>query len=174
KALLFGARLARALGDEGAAVFYEQQAGLMRPEIEKHWDEAKGYIVATLDWEGGWNHKSSGLDVQVILASLYGDAEDGFFSPTDDRILSTAYHVHRRFKDLYPINRRPEIPGVAIGRYPEDVYYGGNPWVIATNGMAQLHYRAAERYLRSGGIQISARNLPFFQSLGPARPERLT
>jgi glucoamylase len=47
------------------------------------------------------------------------------------------------FKELYPINQRPGVPGVAIGRYPEDKFYGGNPWVLATLAVAEWYYRRA-------------------------------
>ncbi len=35
------------------------------------------------------------------------------------------------------------IPGVLIGRYENDVYQGGNPWILITAELAKLLFRAA-------------------------------
>lgn len=146
RALVDGAAFARTLGDDGAANFYQAQAGEIAREIEKHWDAGRGYIVATLNWKGGVSYKHSGLDIAVILGVLHGYTGDGFFSYTDPRVTATARRLVEQFRAQYPINA--EGPGVAIGRYPEDAYAGdtfdgGNPWVLTTLAMAELSYRQA-------------------------------
>ena len=105
------------------------------------------------------------MDSGVVLAILQGAFEDGFFSALDDRALSTVVKMAEVFKNLYPINRRADAPGIGIGRYPEDRYFGGNPWVISTNTFGQFYLRLAEAYAAQGFISISDRNLAFFQSL---------
>jgi glucoamylase len=58
--------------------------------------------------------------------------------------------MKQTFKELYAINQREGVPGIAIGRYPEDVYSGngfsgGNPWILTTLAVAEWHFlRAAE------------------------------
>ncbi len=165
KALLSGAELARMMNDPGAADFYEQEAALLKPEIERHWDEEKGLIVQTLDQDAGLNYKKSGMDAGVILAILQGAFKDGFFQATDDRVLSTVVQMAETFKNLYPLNQKADAPGIAIGRYPEDRYFGGNPWVISTNTFGQFYLRAAQDYAAQGFIEITARNLAFFKGL---------
>eukprot|EP00494_Astrolonche_serrata_P002327 UN02333 len=44
------------------------------------------------------------------------------------------------------------IPGVFMGRYPNDLYNGlvndvGNPWILCTQALAEYYYRHAEKVL---------------------------
>ena len=154
RALLEGALLAQDMGDSAAAQYYRTQAQNLSLEIEKHWN---GQIVqATLSPQNGTmcGGKSSGLDVAVILGSILGCAEDGFFCPGDARIMQTASVLSQAFAQIYPINSQKVLPtgeplGVAIGRYPEDCYSGrqmtgkAGPWFLATLALAELYQRAS-------------------------------
>jgi glucoamylase len=51
RALLAGAKLAVRLNDGGAAVWYNAQAAALEPAIAQHWDQGRGYLVATLEQE---------------------------------------------------------------------------------------------------------------------------
>ena len=158
KALLDGAKLARQLGDEGAAVFYEQQAALLANEIEKHWDSEKGILAVSLDIQYG-PEKPKKLDAAVILGILHGYADDGFLKPSDAKVIATAMALEREFKKLYPINLYDSV-GTAIGRYPEDTYSGtdekmGHPWVLITAAFARLYYLAAEEVLAKNHIGLA-------------------
>ena len=44
--------------------------------------------------------------------------------------------MKNNFYDIYPINKSKKIP--FIGRYLEDKYFNGNPWIICT--IAFFHY----------------------------------
>jgi glucoamylase len=171
RALIQGARLAERLDDGGAAHWYRAQASALEREILRHWNERKGYILTTLDRNDGIDYKHSGLDVSVVLASLHGDAGDGFLSPSDDRMLATARRIQDAFRELYPINHSSAAPGVAIGRYPEDRYNGfftdsiGNPWVLATAGYAEFYYKLHAALVADSNIRINSRTLPFYRSL---------
>lgn len=179
RGLVEGAKLAKRLKDPGAADWYNQQAAALEKEIRNHWDQGKGYLVATLDRDGGLNSKTSGLDTAVILAVLHADAsDDSFFAPTDDQVLATAAKLTTTFQGLYSINKVQEDGtggrlGTALGRYPEDVYTGhpggfeGNPWVLCTLALAELSYRAAHRWEKKGQVNISELNKPFFVLLAP-------
>ena len=160
KALVDGIQLATTLGDSVAAQRYLEQKSLLEIEILKHWDEKKGYIQASLD--GGDDYffklKKSNLDIAVILATLHAPTEDDFFSVTSDEILATATKLIETFRPLYKINEvhfdKDGLPmAEAIGRYFEDLFNGvdrgttGNPWILATNAMAELAYRARENWL---------------------------
>ncbi|MBI3554444.1 MAG: hypothetical protein HY077_18260 [Elusimicrobia bacterium] len=166
EALLQGAGLARALGDPRAAAWYESQAGLIAAELGRHWDASKGYLVSAIGRDGGLDYKASGLDSAVILAAIHREpGGDPAFSVTDPRILATAWALKQSFRTGYALNRRADAPGVAIGRYPEDRYFGGNPWVLSTNAFAELHYKAASEYLRRGALTIESASLAFFQDI---------
>jgi glucoamylase len=179
RALVEGAKLADRLNDGGAATQYRKQAKDLETELARHWDDARGYLVATLDRDDGIDYKASGLDTAVLLAVLYCHMPgDAFLSPTDDRVLATAERLSAKFKEIYPINSAKTgtgdpVPGVAMGRYPEDRYNGvnsndpngGNPWVLCTNGLGELYYRAAGDWKAKGQIDVTDRNLKFLKSL---------
>lgn len=155
KALIEGAKLARRLGDIGAADWYLRQAYLIQGEMEKFWRPDAGILIATTHYRGGLDYKTSNLDVAVMLGVMHGYAGDGFLSYSDPRVLSTLDRLNQVFARLYPINQRSESLGVAIGRYPEDLYGGthfnaGNPWVLATLAAAEVSFRAAEEFENIG------------------------
>jgi len=171
-ALLEGAWLADQLNDPLAAKWYRAQAGALDAAISAHWDPNNGYIDSALDQDGGLDYKSSDLDAAVILGAIHRRALDGtvetssqrqFFAPTDPRVLATAEALKVKFRGEYPINA--SNPGVAIGRYPEDAYMGGNPWVLLTAAYAQMEYMAASGFLSAGSISIQSADLSFFQDL---------
>lgn len=159
RALIEGASLARQLGDPGAATWYQSQADSIRDDMGRFWDGGRGYIDATLDRVDGLASKVSDLDSAVILGVLEGEMGDGFLDITDDRVMSTFQRLINTFAGLYPINRGHRFPGVAIGRYPEDVYggsdfSGGNPWVLITDGFGEAFYRMAEEFGAAGKIAM--------------------
>ena len=64
------------------------------------------------------------------------------------KVIGTVEALTATFTDLYPINKSQPSPGIAIGRYPEDVYdgdafQGGNPWVLTTLAVAETYYELA-------------------------------
>jgi glucoamylase len=173
-ALREGAWLALELGDDGAADWYDAQAAAIDAALDRYWDAAKGYLDSSLDQDGGLQGKGSGLDSAVILAAIHrlpvdGEAltadESEAFSVTDPRILATDEALRSRFRTEYPINERPGAPGVAIGRYPEDRYFGGNPWPLLTAAFAQLDYMAAAEYIAGGKIAVTAADAGFWSDL---------
>ena len=98
-------------------------------------------------------------------------------------MLATAHALEKAFETLYHVNTNNAFPdqlGVAIGRYPEDTYNGyesgkeGNPWFLATAGMAELYYRAVlEWETDQSGITINYINGPFFGRLLGQKPEEI-
>lgn len=49
------------------------------------------------------------------------------------------------------------LPGVLFGRYPGDVYHGGNPWILTTAALAQLLYRVGHAAMHSPTTQSATR-----------------
>jgi glucoamylase len=157
RALLDGAKLAETLNDPLAASWYREQARELGTQILKHWDNTRGVFVPTLN-QAGENKKPSGLDSSVILAILHGDAGDNFLPYSDPKVVSTFEKLSSKFAEIYPVNQRPGIAGIAIGRYPEDIYAGadfsgGNPWVLLTAAFGRYSYRLAAELAKQGRTQ---------------------
>lgn len=156
RAMIEGSRLAELMGDHGASAWYSRQARLLETELMKFWDPARGYFMATLNQVEGLDYKTSQLDTAVILGLLHGSLNDGFLPFSDPRVLSTLDKISKSFVQTFSINQKGNIPGVAIGRYPEDRYggvdfNGGNPWPLCTLALAEAYYRAAGEVVRHGG-----------------------
>mmetsp|Transcript_12667 Transcript_12667/g.20285 ORF Transcript_12667/g.20285 Transcript_12667/m.20285 type:complete len:472 (-) Transcript_12667:170-1585(-) len=153
KALAMGARLATALGDDGAATYYKQQVSAIEGPIKAHWDSQNGVIKATMAPHPG-PQKYMELDSAIHLGVLYGYDDDGFYAPNDPQVLSSVAKLKEvMYTDgMYPINAADDnkgIKGFLVGRYPNDTWDGyesgsvGNPWILCTQALAELQYRAA-------------------------------
>lgn len=70
------------------------------------------------------------------------------------------------FRSVYSINSGiAEGTAVAVGRYPEDVYYNGNPWYLCTLAAAEQLYDALIVWKAQGSITITSTSLAFFRDL---------
>lgn len=70
------------------------------------------------------------------------------------------------FRSIYSINSGiAEGTAVAVGRYPEDSYYNGNPWYLCTLAAAELLYDALITWESQGYITVTSTSLAFFQDL---------
>ncbi len=184
-----GAELADLFGDKESAEKDRNAAQLLERAINSHWISpgyktpegtfSTGQIWDTFDRVAGLDYKNTGLDVAEVLAALHAHNEldskgNRFFSPSDPRVLKTAYDLSRAFQNEYPIARaNPEQKnlGVPIGRYPKDRYngldanYAGNPWYLATAAFAELYYRCAKEWQEAGRIEVVSTNYEFISSL---------
>ncbi|KAJ2778939.1 hypothetical protein H4R18_004301 [Coemansia javaensis] len=169
RALAEGARVAAAAGDAPRARRFRDAAAAIAPELRRFWDAGRGYIVATVDRSDGPPAKRSGLDAQVLLAVLHHAPDMVGAAHVTDTVLSLV----RAFEPMYAVNRavRAEVGGrsvpvgVAVGRYPEDVYDGdgssaGNPWSLATSAVAEYHYRLALRLVSAATRDNDALLMP--------------
>jgi len=117
----------------------------------------KGYVVESPNLL----NIRSGLDIAVILASIVCHPSKSIinsdhlvpFDVYDSGILNTLYSLVQSMSIIYPINHPISNLniGVALGRYPEDIYDGvhtseGNPWFIATTSAAELIFKLIESY----------------------------
>jgi glucoamylase len=184
RALREGSQVARYLGDEGAAVYYESIAHKIDNALEEFWRPDRGYVIATINQTdgiaGGINDKYSNLDIAVVLGVLHGtkakskNEKDISFSVLDDRIVTTAYVTRKVFQQIYRVNvSTSSSMGAAIGRYPEDRYYGGNPWVLTTLAMGEYLYRLERAIFDRGVLKINGKTAPFYQDLVQADREAL-
>ena len=96
------------------------------------------------------------------------------YQPCNSQILATHKVVVDTFRELYPVNGNASAPdAVLVGRYPEDTYYGGNPWPLCTLGCAELLYDAAAQFEQAGQISVDQYSLAFFQDIYPRAQEEV-
>ena len=172
RALYLGAQIATACGDEGSASSYASTAKDIEADINaKHWDSQKGIVMEIPNQRP--------LDSAVHLGVLYGNNGDGFYSPSSERVQSSVAFLIRTFSSSnYPdfsINRKDDelgLPGILVGRYPNDVYNGGNssqpssgnPWILCSSSLAEIFYTAASEHIQAGqSLRISRVNIDFFK-----------
>lgn len=72
---------------------------------------------------------------------------------------------------FYNINAGiPNGTAIAVGRYAEDVYYGGNPWYLNTLAVAEQLYDAIFVWQQQGSITVTEISHQFFLDLVPDLP----
>lgn len=152
-------------GNAPLASRLDQEVLKVEHELDKYWDHKKRYIVASLNREDHpqiADYKDENLDTSVILAAIHSHMNRRILSFTDDRLLATAYALERAFAKEYAINHSETA--LAIGRFTDDVYFGGNPWYVTTAAFAELYYRVAQAITKNGEIRVTKNNIGFFQS----------
>lgn len=81
-----------------------------------------------------WNNcKERKYDISVLLAYLHTDTK------FDANLLNTISDIVVFFRNAYSINRKTSDINphkILIGRYFDDRYYNGNPWVLTTAALA--------------------------------------
>ncbi|KAJ5126576.1 glycosyl hydrolase family 15 [Penicillium atrosanguineum] len=134
--------------------------------------------------QGFWNGTSaisnlpsdnrSGLDANSVLSSIQtfdpnSSCDDTTFQPCSARALSNHKLYVDSFRAIYGVNSgKPTGQAVAVGRYPEDTYQGGNPWYLTTLAAAEQLYDALYQWKKQGSLAITQTSLPFFQDLVPS------
>lgn len=165
RALLEGSRLAEKLDDPEAATWYFKEASKIEKDLLRFQSIDKEVLLPTLNGENGNDFRETKLDTSILLAVLHSyNFQDRFYSASNEWILSTTSQLEAAFEKTYPINDRA-VPGILIGRYPEDEYYGGNPWFLTTLAMAEIYYRAILEFIQDEKIEITALNQKFFNRL---------
>jgi hypothetical protein len=109
------------------------QPDLLFPHVshmiaQTFWSPSKSAIVSNING-GEWR---TGIDVNSILTSIHQfdpatgcDADT--FQPCSDRALINHKTVVDSFRTIYGVNSNASSgQAAAVGRYAEDVYYGGN------------------------------------------------
>jgi glucoamylase len=118
RALTEGAELATTLGDTSSASTYTAQAALIKTQLANFWSSSDGYLISTI------GTSRDGLDCGTLLGALHGNGKRGFgiYPASSDEVLVTLQALVDVMTPLYSINSASGAPGVAIGRYPSDVY----------------------------------------------------
>lgn len=124
RALVEGSSLATQLGT--SCPNCDSQAPLLLCFLQSYW--ASSYVLSNT---GGGR---SGKDANSILTSIHlfdpsASCDAATFQPCSDKALANHKVVTDSFRSIYSINQGvAQGVGIAVGRYPEDSYYGGNPW----------------------------------------------
>ncbi|MCJ1412272.1 hypothetical protein MMC19_006365 [Ptychographa xylographoides] len=128
------------------------------------------FIVANINVNDG----RSGKDANSLLGSIHtfdptAACDASTFQPCSDKALANHKVFTDSFRSIYTINSGiPEGTAVAIGRYPEDTYQGGNPWYINTAAAAEILYDALYQWNRIGTLSVTTTSLAFFRDFMPS------
>ncbi|KAK3943533.1 glycoside hydrolase family 15 protein [Diplogelasinospora grovesii] len=162
RALVEGAALATSLGTSCTA------CTAIAPQVlcflQSFWSSSSGYIIANINYSG-----RSGKDANTLLGSIHTfdptvGCDAATFQPCSDRALANHKVVTDSFRSIYTINSGiAEGVAVAVGRYPEDSYYNGNPWYLNTLAAAEQLYDALYVWNQQGSITVTSTSLAFFQ-----------
>lgn len=174
RALRQGITLATALGDPSTTVAtWTAQADNIFCFLQSYWSASSGFIVANVN--PGIGAIRSGKDVNTLLTSIHtfdpaAGCDSKTFQPCSDKSLANLKVYVDSFRSIYVVNNGTiATAGIATGRYPEDSYYGGNPWYLATFAVAEQLYRALQVWDTLGlGINVTSISLPFFQQFDSA------
>ena len=83
-----------------------------------------------------------------------------------DRALANHKTTTDSFRSIYSINNGiAQGVAVSVGRYPEDSYFGGNPWYLNTLAAAEQLYDALYTWNRQGSITVTSVSLAFFKDI---------
>jgi glucoamylase len=128
-------------------------------------------VIAGTD---GYTAKQTDIDSAVIVAVLAARRRQGGHSVLDPRVQATVRVLEGIFKKSYPINQSPDSRlGLAYGRYPGDVYYGGNPWFLITADYARFYYRLAKSLQDGATFRVTEHNLAFSREALQASQDQL-
>ncbi|KAF8055345.1 glycoside hydrolase family 15 protein [Lyophyllum atratum] len=145
-----GTALATTLGKTDAASSYKKQATDALCSLQVRKAAALGRTAST------------------ILGSIHTfDADCGRAS---DRALANLFTFVNSFRDYAVSAGAKTNDGVAVGRFPEDQYLGGNPWCITTLAVAEQLYDSLIVWKKQGSITVNALSQPFFTNLVPGTP----
>lgn len=116
----------------------------------------------------------SGKDANSLLASIHifdpaAPCDATTYQPCSDKALANHKVVTDSFRSVFSINSGiAEGKGVAVGRYPEDTYQGGNPWYLSTFAAAEQLYDAVYQWQQQKSISITSTSLAFFKDVYPS------
>ncbi|KAB8303036.1 hypothetical protein EYC80_004490 [Monilinia laxa] len=170
RALVEGAKFATALGE--SCPDCESQAPEVLCMLQNYWNGSS--IDSNIQVQSS-NYDRSGLDCNSILTSIHTfdpdpavGCDSTTFQPCSDRALANHKVLVDSFRSIYAVNSNISAgQAVAIGRYAEDVYQGGNPWYMCTYAAAEQLYDSLWAYNTTKNITITDISQPFFTDLVP-------
>lgn len=129
RSLVEGQALAEQIGT--TCISCESQAPQILCFLQSFWNGE--LVVSNINDQSSRN----GRDANSILGSVhtfdpYAACDETTFQPCSSRALANHKAVIDSFRPIYGVNLGiPYGSSVAVGRYSEDVYMGGNPWYVS-------------------------------------------
>jgi len=127
RSLVEGSLLAKSLGTSCSGC--DDIAPHVLCFLQTFWSSSGGYALANINVNNGRSAKDSNVivsSIQTFDPALGCDAAT--FQPCSDRALASHKVVVDSFRSIYGINSGISADSaIAVGRYPEDSYYNGNP-----------------------------------------------
>ncbi|TFK87333.1 carbohydrate-binding module family 20 protein [Polyporus arcularius HHB13444] len=163
RALREGATFASKIGQTSVVSGYTTQADNLLCFLQSYWNPTAGYVTANT---GGGR---SGKDSNTVLTSIHtfdpaAGCDAATFQPCSDKALSNLKFYVDSFRSVYSINSGiASNAAVAVGRYPEDSYQGGNPWYLSVSAVAEQLYDALIVWNKTGSLQVTSTSLAFFK-----------
>jgi glucoamylase len=128
KSLQMGAELADILDDLDAGNFYRDTAIKINSFIRDNFYR-NGRILSSI---GIINHNFTEryIDLSILLAFIHTN------TPHNEELMNTMADTVQEFSEKYTINHNKSF--YLMGRYLDDTYYGGNPWVLTTAALSNI------------------------------------
>nr|ADO32576.1 ginsenoside-beta-D-glucosidase precursor [Aspergillus niger] len=161
RALVEGSAFATAVGS--SCSWCDSQAPEILCYLQSFWTGS--FILANFD------SSRSGKDANTPLGSIHtfdpeAACDDSTFQPCSPRALANHKEVVDSFRSIYTLNDGlSDSEAVAVGRYPEDTYYNGNPWFLCTLAAAEQLYDALYQWDKQGSLEVTDVSLDFFKAL---------
>ncbi|ORX92788.1 glycoside hydrolase family 15 protein [Clohesyomyces aquaticus] len=136
--------------------------------LQRYWSGS--YVISNINTNNG----RSGKDANSLLGSIHtfdpnARCDDITFQPCSPRMLANHKVVTDSFRSIYGVNSGIAAgSAAAVGRYPEDVYYNGNPWYLCTLSAAEQLYSALYQFNKIGSIDITSTSLAFWKAIYPS------
>ncbi|CAE7508064.1 GAA [Symbiodinium sp. CCMP2592] len=149
--LEMGAQFAEKMGDKDAAGRYRG----VKADIEK---TIMGHFDGTFVFESQ-NRKKDSAVIEAFNVGYLGVGVERMFDVLGKEVLGTVVTLNDLFCNAYEINQKDSaagIPGILYGRYENDSYDGGNPWVLLSASLATLLYRMSFAAFEHGPLDASS------------------
>ncbi|QRV81394.1 glycoside hydrolase family 15 protein [Ceratobasidium sp. AG-Ba] len=165
-----GATLARSLGQYSSHEFWTTQAENALCFFQDFWNPEQSVVISNLNCD--WECRNT-VDIGSVFTAIHNfdpeaECDNATFQPCSEQALRNLKEVVDSMRGSYTINNhRSNTSAIAIGRFENDTYVGGNPWYIATFAAAEQLYDAVYQWNRIGKITITSLSLPFFQQIQP-------
>jgi glucoamylase len=168
EALQRGAKWLEESGQEARAESSRVASRETLSRLDEFWSETDGFYRSRATEAGDSDKK---LDIAVILGIVHAGRAGGPHSVLDPKAQATLTALRQLFESEYAINReRPQDRGVAMGRYPQDRYYSGGAWFLATLAAAEFYFRLATALAGGAQLAVTVVNQRFREHLGADAP----
>lgn len=130
KALDLGILLSKELDDIGASTHYAIVSNKISEKLNRFYQNGK--IISSINISNR-DYRTRDNDMAILLAFLHTKTK---FNPD---LKNTMDSIVKMFDEEYNLNE------TLVGRYKNDEYYNGNPWVLTTAALARYYLEINEK-----------------------------